>query len=94
MDYAVIYLRVSTDKQDEKSQLRACKTLCEERGYNIKGIFSDHSKSAYKTVYRPQYKQVMKLVYWGGGELSISLSGLLIDGLEREVLSFLKRLIY
>jgi len=60
---AIIYLRVSTDQQTEESQLKPCRILCEQRGYEIKGIYSDHSKSAYKTVYRPQYKQVMKLVF-------------------------------
>ena len=62
MNKAVIYLRVSTGQQDEKSQLKACQSFCNERGYEVVGIFSDHGKSAYKVSLRPEYLKVMKLV--------------------------------
>jgi len=57
-----IYLRVSGDQQTERSQLEPCKTLCKQRGYELEGIYVDHAKSAYKTVYRPEYEKIMNLV--------------------------------
>lgn len=62
MEKAVIYLRVSTEKQTEQSQLSACKKLCEERGWEIVGVYSDHGKSAYHNVTRPQYEEIWKLI--------------------------------
>ena len=61
MNKAVVYIRVSTNKQDEKSQLNACKDLCKQRGYNVEGVYSDHAKSAYKNVSRPEYQKILKL---------------------------------
>jgi len=62
MERAVIYLRVSTEKQTEESQLEPCKKLCEEKGWEIVGIFKDHGTSAYHNVIRPRYDEVIKLV--------------------------------
>jgi len=59
---AVIYLRVSTERQDEQSQLIACKDLCNKRGWEVTGVFADHGKSAYHNVNRPRYEIVLKLV--------------------------------
>jgi len=59
----VIYLRVSTDQQNEESQLKPCKALCTQRGYEVVDVYSDHARSAYKTVFRPGWKKVMNLVY-------------------------------
>lgn len=63
MKKTVIYLRVSTDQQIEESQLDACKDLCRQRGYDVEGVYSDHARSAYKTVFRPNYKKIMNLIY-------------------------------
>lgn len=57
-----IYLRVSTEKQTEQSQLEPCKKYCEEKGWEIIGIYPDRGTSAYKNVYRPRYEEVLKLV--------------------------------
>jgi len=59
---AAIYLRVSTDQQTEESQLKACKNLCNDRVYDVVGVYSDHARSAYKNVQRPEYKKVMRQV--------------------------------
>ena len=59
---AIIYLRVSTDIQTEESQLEPCRVLCKQRGYIVEGIYSDHARSAYTTVLRPEYKKVLNLV--------------------------------
>jgi len=37
----VIYNRVSTDKQELKQQIEACKKFCEFKGFEIKDIYSD-----------------------------------------------------
>jgi len=62
MNNAVIYLRVSSDKQTEESQLKPCREFCKERNYNVVNIFKDHAKSAYKNVKRPAFDEVNKLV--------------------------------
>ena len=59
---AVIYLRVSTEEQTEKSQLEPCKKFCKEREYEIVSIKRDHAKSAYKSTYRKGYNEVLDLV--------------------------------
>lgn len=60
---AVIYLRVSSDQQTEESQLEPCRALCKQRGFDVKGIYVDHAKSAYKNVSRAEYQKVMQLVF-------------------------------
>ena len=62
MDKAVIYLRVSSDKQTEESQLKQCEELCKERSFDIVKIFRDHAKSAYKNVKRPEFEKLKQLV--------------------------------
>ena len=60
---AIIYLRVSTDDQDEKNQLNSCMDFCKQRGYLVVGVFTDHAKSAYKNIRRPEYQNVWRLAY-------------------------------
>ncbi|EMR74249.1 site-specific recombinase, DNA invertase Pin [Thermoplasmatales archaeon SCGC AB-539-N05] len=60
---AVIYMRVSSDQQTEESQLEPCKALCKRRGFDVKGIYVDHAKSAYKNVSRAEYQKIMQLVF-------------------------------
>ena len=64
---AVIYLRVSTEKQTEMSQLEPCIKLCKEKNWEIITTsdgqhFKDHGLSAYKNVYRPRFNEVCSLV--------------------------------
>jgi DNA invertase Pin-like site-specific DNA recombinase len=58
---AVIYIRVSGGEQTEESQRQPCIDYCSEHGWNIVKVFSDHAKSAYKNVKRPQYGMVLAL---------------------------------
>ena len=58
---AVIYLRVSTTEQTEKSQLEPCKKFCENKGYEIIAVKSD-KKSAYKAIVRQGYNDVIDMV--------------------------------
>jgi len=59
---AAIYIRVSSCEQMEESQRRPCIEYCTEHGWNITNIYSDHAKSAYKNVKRPQYEKVLASV--------------------------------
>ena len=65
-DEAVIYLRVSmsdqaTDAYGLESQERACRRLCEERGWAIVRIFKDAGFSAWKRdVERPDFLNMME----------------------------------
>ena len=62
MKKAIIYIRVSTDEQTEKSQIEPCKKFCEEKGFEVVDIFKDHAKSAYHNVKRPGYDKVWELI--------------------------------
>ena len=57
---AAIYLRVSTDIQDEENQLQDCEDFCNEKNWKIIKIYRDHGISAYKeNVIRPEYEQMI-----------------------------------
>lgn len=61
---AVLYLRYSSDKQNEQSiegQKRVCEAFCEKNGYSILSIYIDRAKSASKdTEKRIQFQQMIK----------------------------------
>jgi len=59
---AVIYIRVSAEKQVAESQLEPCRQYCNEKGYNIIYEYKDEAKSAYHNVKRPGYEKVLELV--------------------------------
>lgn len=60
----VLYLRYSSDKQNEQSiegQKRVCEAFCEKNGYSILSIYIDRAKSASKdTEKRIQFQQMIK----------------------------------
>jgi DNA invertase Pin-like site-specific DNA recombinase len=62
MQKAAIYIRVSGGEQTEESQRQPCIDYCEEHGWTNVKVFSDHAKSAYKNVKRPQYDKVLASV--------------------------------
>lgn len=41
MNKTIIYLRVSSDKQTEESQLKPCEALCKERNYDIVSVYKN-----------------------------------------------------
>jgi len=59
---AIIYLRVSTRQQTEASQLKPCKEFCKQKGFDIVAIKKDHGKSAYKSIQRSGYNEVIDMV--------------------------------
>ena len=62
MNDVAIYIRVSNTEQTEESQRQPCIDYCKEHGWNIIKVYSDHAKSAYKNVRRPQYEKVLASV--------------------------------
>lgn len=65
-DRAVMYLRVSTAKQDEENQRKSIKELIEQKGWTLaiecgdKGVYKDHGISAYKDdVKRPDFERMI-----------------------------------
>lgn len=64
VEKAVIYLRVSTDKQKTENQVEGCKKLCLNRGWNYE-IVDEKGMSAYKDIERPKRKKVIDLARQG-----------------------------
>jgi len=59
-EYAVRYLRVSTDLQDEDNQIRAIDKFIADKGWLLVGTYRDHGISAYKeNIKRPQFEQMI-----------------------------------
>jgi DNA invertase Pin-like site-specific DNA recombinase len=59
---AAIYIRVSGSEQTAETQRQPCVDYCTEHGWNIVNVFSDHAKSAYKNVKRPEYDKLLCMV--------------------------------
>lgn len=53
---AAIYLRVSTEEQDESNQLSACEQFCQQRGWEIVRVYRDRLSGYHKEVERPEYE--------------------------------------
>jgi len=62
MEKAVIYIRVSSDKQTEESQKMPCIEFCKQHEWDVIGIYADHAKSAYHNVKRKSYDTVLDIV--------------------------------
>lgn len=60
---AVIYLRVSTKKQDPLNELKDCKRFCEARNFSY--IIKRENISAYKDINRPVYQEIYELARKG-----------------------------
>jgi site-specific DNA recombinase len=64
---AIAYLRVSTEEQARdayglESQERACRQLCEQRGWALGEIFRDAGVSGWADVERPEFRRMMKSI--------------------------------
>ena len=53
-----IYVRVSTDKQDHKQQIKLCEKHCEIKGYEVFKVYSDVISG--KTTSRPAFNEMIK----------------------------------
>ena len=52
---AAIYARYSTDKQKDTSvedQIRLCRRLCEQKGWQVTEVFTDHALSGKNALRR------------------------------------------
>ena len=61
---AAIYMRVSTDEQNEHDQMEACLKYCQNRGWDAE-IFNEHGKSAYKGDKQLVKKQIKEMARKG-----------------------------
>jgi site-specific DNA recombinase len=64
---AWIYLRVSTEEQARdahglESQEKACRELCEQRGWTVREIFKDAGVSGWADVERPNFRLMMQAI--------------------------------
>lgn len=55
----IIYLRVSTDRQDEQNQLADCLSLCKELSLGAPETISEHGESAFKADHPPLLKSLL-----------------------------------
>ncbi len=65
---AAIYARYSTDKQKDTSvedQIRLCRRLCEQKGWQVTEVFTDHALSG-KNALRPGYQRLIQAAERGG----------------------------
>jgi site-specific DNA recombinase len=53
---AAVYLRVSTEEQDESNQLAACEQFCTTRGWEIIKVYRDRLSGYREDVERPEYE--------------------------------------
>ena len=64
---AAIYARYSTDKQKDTSvedQIRLCRRLCEQKGWQVTEVFTDHALSGKNTL-RPGYQRLLQAAECG-----------------------------
>jgi DNA invertase Pin-like site-specific DNA recombinase len=53
---AAIYLRVSTEEQDEQNQLTACERFVQARGWQIVRVYKDRLSGYHENIERPDYE--------------------------------------
>jgi len=62
---AAIYLRVSTEDQDENNQLAACQKFCEARSWEIIHVYTDKLSAYQEDVERPNYEACKRVARCG-----------------------------
>lgn len=80
---AVIYARYSSDQQSAASipdQVRLCRKLADERGWQVVDIFADEAMSG-ATHLRPDFQRMQQLAMVGGFEVLVAES---LDRLSRD----------
>jgi site-specific DNA recombinase len=78
---AAIYARISDDRDGTRlgvgRQLADCRTLAEQKGWEIAGEYVDNDLSAYKRLVRPEYRRMLDDIAAGVAE------GLVVYHLDR-----------
>lgn len=64
-DKAAIYLRVSTEEQDEANQRSACERFVEARGWELARVYRDRLSGYREEVERPEYDACKQDAYRG-----------------------------
>lgn len=62
LEKAIIYIRVSTEKQTVKNQEEPCRKYCKDKNYEIFDVLVDEAKSAYHKRKRKGYQKALDLV--------------------------------
>ncbi|KID07493.1 recombinase family protein, partial [Leisingera sp. ANG1] len=73
---AAIYARYSTDKQKDTSvedQIRLCRRLCEQKGWQVTEVFTDHALSGKNTL-RPGYQRLIQAAECGQIDIIVAES--------------------
>jgi len=61
---AIIYVRTSTQQQEEQNQLPDCQDYCIKKGWEVTGIYQEQL-SGYKDIERPERNKILELVKAG-----------------------------
>ena len=80
---AAIYARYSSDQQSAASipdQVRLCRRLCEEQGWDVVEVFADEAMSG-ATHLRPDFQRLQQLAMAGGFDVLVAES---LDRLSRD----------
>ena len=80
---AVIYARYSSDQQSAASipdQVRLCRRLCEEQGWDVVEVFADEAMSG-ATHLRPDFQRMQQLAMRGGFDVLVAEA---LDRLSRD----------
>ncbi|MBY5978523.1 recombinase family protein [Phaeobacter italicus] len=73
---AAIYARYSTDKQKDTSvedQIRLCRRLCEQKGWQVTEVFTDHALSGKNTLC-PGYQRLIQAAECGQIDIIVAES--------------------
>jgi site-specific DNA recombinase len=89
---AGIYVRISRDREGDSAspqrQEEACRKVCETKGWEVRGVYSDRDLSAYKAgVVRPEFDQLLADVRAG---LVGAVVVWKIDRVARSVMTLMK----
>jgi len=65
MDKAVIYLRVSTQQQDEELQKKDCLDYCQNHNFEVIGIYQERVSAFKEDINRPERDKVIEIAHLG-----------------------------
>ena len=93
---AAIYARYSTDKQKDTSvedQIRLCRRLCEQKGWPVTEVFTDHALSGKNTL-RPGYQRLLQAAECGQVDVIVAESQNRLSRDMADSATLLKRMSY
>ncbi|MEZ0468952.1 recombinase family protein, partial [Phaeobacter sp. SYSU ZJ3003] len=93
---AAIYARYSTDKQKDTSvedQIRLCRRMCEQNGWQVTEVFTDHALSG-KNALRPGYQRLIRAAECGQIDIIVAESQNRLSRDMADSATLLKRMSY